>query len=218
VLSPEGDIERIIGSETAGEASGVYFHGDELFVCDGARRDVQAFDVGSGRFLYRFGKENLSMPIGICVHNGNAWVTDIVLHQVLMFDLKSGGLLKTLGSKGNGKTEFMAPTCLRVVDDRVFVGDAGNERLQVLSTAGEFMYSVHVGAKTLDMAFHDMELFLLDATTEEVIVVDPATSKRLRTFGRSGGDEPGEFDQPSGLAILLDQLYVCDSTRIQCFR
>jgi hypothetical protein len=60
-------------------------------------------------------------------------------HRIVRFD-RSGKYLSAFGKRGSGPGEFMQPHGLALDSQgRLFVGDRGNNRVQVMSTDGKFI-------------------------------------------------------------------------------
>jgi DNA-binding beta-propeller fold protein YncE len=231
VFSVKGEFKVSIGGPNRGDSDGlfkcpdgVHIHGDELFVSDYDREDVQVFSVNKERkFLRKFGKGHLRNPRGLCVvGDSEVWVSDIGLHQVVVFDIKTGQLIKTIGStQGSGDEQFDYPYDVCAVGEEVFVSDSSNKRLQVLSKAGKFVRRIGSAGQfdyPTGLCFHAGEVYVSDFNGHRIVVVDPASGKTLRTFGKEGTGD-GEFNSPLGVAVLQGQLFVsdCHNHRIQSF-
>jgi DNA-binding beta-propeller fold protein YncE len=124
------------------------------------------------------------------------------------------------GQKGMGEGEFNDPTGLAVGGDRVFVTDAGNNRIQVFDLDGKFIrqWDVPEWDKYLwhypDTAFdtNDKRLYVTSGWTNEVLVFD-ADGNRLDSL--KSVEEPAKLDNPSSL-VLADaksrkRLYVLNT-------
>ena len=60
-------------------------------------------------------------------------------HRIVRFD-KNGKYLSQFGKRGNGPGEFMQPHTLALDSQgRLFVGDRGNNRVQIMTTDGKFI-------------------------------------------------------------------------------
>ncbi len=97
--------------------------------------------------------------------------------------------------------QFRGPVhCADVSIDRlVYVCDRGSRRIQVFTTAGEYVsehFFGNIGASTWDVAFSPDEeqtyIYIPDGTNQRVRVVLRETMQELTTFGQ-GGRYPGMF-------------------------
>src|ERR1035437_4075170 len=62
---------------------------------------------------------------------GRLWVTDPINHQVHLFS-KEGDYVQSLGKRGSGPGEFLAPHGIAVgPDGLIYVADSGNQRIQI---------------------------------------------------------------------------------------
>jgi DNA-binding beta-propeller fold protein YncE len=75
----------------------------------------------------------LNMPQGMRLDsNGHVWVADTGNHRIQEFS-PTGTLLSVVGKKGSGPGEFDSPTGVVCREDKVYVADNGNRRVQILA-------------------------------------------------------------------------------------
>ncbi|XP_037035974.1 peptidyl-alpha-hydroxyglycine alpha-amidating lyase 1 isoform X2 [Bradysia coprophila] len=108
-----------------------------------------AFNRTTGSVVYEYGKDLFYMPHGLTIdHEGNVWVTDVALHQVMKFNAK--GDMKTpeitLGmafKPGPSKSQFCKPTAVAVLPDgQFFVSDGYcNSRILKYSKEGKLLFN-----------------------------------------------------------------------------
>lgn len=108
-----------------------------------------AFNRTTGMVVYEYGKDLFYMPHGLTIdHEGNVWVTDVAMHQVMKFNAK--GDMKTpeivLGTAfrpGSSKSQFCKPTAVAVLPDgQFFVSDGYcNARILKYSKEGKLLFS-----------------------------------------------------------------------------
>ena len=129
-------------------------------------------------------------------------------HSIRKFS-PEGQLLASVGTKGTGQLQFNSPTDIAVntSNNKVFVADTNNHRIQVLnsdltfsatfgkqgSDKGQFR---HPNAIACDSAGN---VYVADSGNHRVQVFT-AEGKFLRMFGRCG-EGRGELDFPIGIAL-----------------
>lgn len=136
-----------------------------------------------------------------------------------------GRLLWEFGRKGSAPGELDSPAAVAVdAENRVYVTDTGNRRVQVFSRKGEVLRVIRPeGEDALERPFG----IAVDA--EGRIWVGDRAKHRITAFAADGtidrilgkeGAAPGEFRDPAHLKIVDDLLYVADrgNRRIQVFR
>jgi len=163
-----------------------------------------SFSLEFGSFGTTEGK--FKSPSGLAFDRGNdlLYVADTDNDRIQIFDVDgncSGSdevandvcFVDEFGTSGNGEGEFDSPTAM-VLDtgsDLLYIVDSGNDRIQIIDVDG------NCGS---------------DELADDVCFVDE--------FGTKGNDE-GEFDSPSGIALdtSTNYLYVADTknNRIQIF-
>lgn len=106
-----------------------------LYVTDSMNFRVQIFHP-SGKLLSSFGSlgdgsGNFNRPKGIGVDSdGHIYVVE-GLHDVVQIFDEEGRFLLAFGESGTGDGEFWLPAGLTIHDDRIYVADSSNRRVQV---------------------------------------------------------------------------------------
>ena len=106
-----------------------------LYVTDTMNFRIQIF-AADGRHLTTFGQlgdgsGDFNKPKGIALDSeGHVYVVEGLFDAVQIFD-EAGRFLLTFGTSGAGDGEFWLPTGICIRDDRVYVADSANHRVQV---------------------------------------------------------------------------------------
>lgn len=112
----------------------------KLYVNDTMNFRVQIFDLDGG-YINSFGKHgdasgHFSQPKGVGVDSkGHIYVVDAIFHRVQIFD-NEGRYLMAFGSQGSGAGEFWLPSGLFIDQDKIYVADSYNRRVQVFQYVG----------------------------------------------------------------------------------
>lgn len=192
---------------------------DTIYVADAGLRTVLSFDA-AGRYLGAFGSaENLTNPADVAVSpdGSRLFVADSRAHRIVAIDRASGEVASSFGLEGEGPGEFRFPTSLAFgSDERLYVADQENSRIQIFSPEGEFLEEfggAATGMKTLDkprdVAFDESgAIYVADFGHETVHVFNPDLSSRGRIGERGRGK--GRFRGVSGVAVRGESLAVVD--------
>jgi len=203
-----------------------------FYVSDSALGKIFVFDKEGRfrRFIGDAGGEGIfKRPTGLAVDRAanRIYLTDTLRHQVYVLDAQ-GRVERQWGQRGAGAGEFNYPTAVALAEDRVFVLDAMNFRVQVFTRAGAYVSSFGSPVNEPGGFFRPKGL-AVDEQRELVFVVDALfevvqaftfEGKLVFAFGRPGSG-PGEFHLPAGICLLADgRLLVADSHngRLQVFR
>jgi DNA-binding beta-propeller fold protein YncE len=106
-----------------------------LYVVDAMNFRVQVF-TPQGRYLSAFGRAgdgsgDFSRPKGVALDSeGHVYVVDGLQDVVQIFDA-DGRFLLAFGQPGNDEGEFWLASGIAIVDDRIYVADSSNGRVQV---------------------------------------------------------------------------------------
>jgi len=103
----------------------------------------KVFEYNSKNKSFRIINDSLilNQPTGIAYSNvdNNIWVVETASHRLTILK-EDGTLIKHIGKRGNGDSEFNFPTNLCIADDgNIYVVDAMNFRIQILDKNGEFL-------------------------------------------------------------------------------
>ena len=109
--------------------------------------------------------EKMNIPAGICISQDKVFVTQFNGHCINMYDLESK-LIKSVGSKGNGESQFNGPLGLDVSDvsSNIYVCERNNHRIQILTQ--ELKYHSMLGIDLLEYP-RDVKV-----TRDRVLVLD----------------------------------------------
>lgn len=117
------------------------FAGGQLLVNDTMNFRVQVFSA-EGQHLKTFGKHGTGsghfvQPKGVAIDSeGHVYVADALANQVQIFD-SDGTFLLGFGSSGTGPGEFQMPTGIAILEDKIYVADSHNQRVQVFRYRNE---------------------------------------------------------------------------------
>lgn len=213
--------------------SGLAVSGTTIWVADTDNNRIQAFST-SGAHLLTIGKAGSGdgqfvRPQGIAVDAaGNVYVADTNNHRIQVFD-SSGKFLRKWGSppeKWDTPEETYCPTCtgdgefrfpahLDVQDGNVYVVDSNNNRVQVFTTAGQFVRkwgSAGNGNGQLNLPVG------IDAGSDGFIYVADTYNNRVQKFTPTGGfvsawsvlDAGQTTARPNGILYYNGKVFVAD--------
>jgi DNA-binding beta-propeller fold protein YncE len=182
---------------------------------------VERADAAPGDFLFKWGTPHLlNHPDTIAVDgSGNIYL--LQNSQVWVLD-KKGTLLRSWGSYGTGHGQFVYPSGLAVAGDKVYVSDAGNDRIQEFDSNGNFirtwgsqgtgpgMFSFPEGIAT----DKNGNVYIADSENARIQVFD-GSGNFIRSFAGSGDVQ---LRYPRDLAVDgAGNIYVVDGVDILVF-
>ncbi|UCC30149.1 MAG: 6-bladed beta-propeller [Phycisphaerales bacterium] len=152
-------------------------------------------------------------------------LVDVSAHNIKVLGL-DGSLRRIIGRRGTGPGEFNFPCAVADDGDLIWIVDAGNQRVQGLTRAGEPVVSIgQPGDAPGDLALpkdvaidSDGHIYVVDRRYENIQIFN--RSGTLLLFFGEEGTGPGEFWLPAGIFIDSDdRIWVCDSYngRVQVF-
>ena len=188
----------------------------QLVVAEWSGKKVTVFDREDKK-VQAIKSDKLSHPTGVAVDkDDNIYVSDDSNCLLLKFS-KEGKLVKVVGQRGTQPGQFDDHGIIKVINDKVYVCDCGNNRVQILNTELEYMnsfgcYGDGVGQFkypsdiTQDRAGN---LYVTDTNNNRVQVFD-CKGQFLSTFNKKGAASE-QLKSPHGICVGSDQLvYVCD--------
>jgi len=167
------------------------------------------------------GNINLVNPWGIAFsRNGTCAVADNYNHCVFIFNCKNQ-LVRKIGQAGTRKGQFKSPRGLAFDDaNYLYVADYGNDRVQKLSTGGQYVLQLDSYALSLGSGFYKMNYPTGIATYDDkVYVTERTTSKGYISVFLSNGRfcftiGSKEMSEPYDITVRADeQLLVADCNK-----
>lgn len=182
-----------------------------LYVADMGRKQVVCFDLqGNPRKIY--GKTNQFDPSDVDFYKNKLFVCDVKRHQVEVLDKSTGETLYKIGKPGSKEGELFHPTNICVRNDKLYVSDTSNFRVQVFDTWGKFITAFgEIGdrpgnfsrGKGIDVD-REERIYVVDAAFENVQVFDKNSQLLLYMFGPGG--ERHNINLPAGIVVDYDNL------------
>ncbi len=210
------------------------------------------FFTTDGKLVEQWGRRGtnageLMMPRSVAVNSRDEiFVTEYgLVERVQIFNihqgpsntvasLASGGtnrwsapFIKTFGRPGNGNGEFNRAEGIAVdAQDRIYVADSCNHRIQIFSSDGKFIRAHGTAGKGRGQFSYPYDVYVDTAGRQFVcefgngrIQVFDANDQSIDVVGRQGA-EPGQLNDPWGIAFdSKGNMYVADSQnhRVQKF-
>jgi DNA-binding beta-propeller fold protein YncE len=182
---------------------------------------VEIAAAAPGDFLFKWGKPHLlSNPNAIAVDgSGNIYL--LQGSQVRVLD-KNGTLLRSWGSYGTGNGQSIYPSGLALAGNKVYVCDAGNDRIQEFDSNGNFI-KLWGGEGTGAGKFSFPEGIATDKSGN--VYVSDTGNSRIEIFDGNGsfirsftGSGDGQLHSPANLAVDgAGNIYVVDGFNILAF-
>lgn len=156
--------------------------------------------------------ENMSSPEGVTSdEQDNIYVASTGNNMILKF--KNGKLLKKVGGRGDGRHEFKRPHDIEIADDGLlYIGDPGNSRIQVFTTALDYKSTVLEKKQPFKepkyLALNtDGWLFVADQHNNQLRVFDH-TRKQVGVVKSAGGKSLNYIE---GVEVVGDRMWISDT-------
>ena len=208
-----------------------------VFVADNAARRIMVYDLNGNYLRYFGGKEELDRPSGVAVSPDGTYVyvvdtggIESDAHNLVIYDGKTGELIKKVGKRGSEEGNFNLPT-MAAVDSkgRVYVLDSGNFRVQRFTAEGDFEMAFgrvgnrfgHFSRPKGIAVDKDDNVYVVDSSFANFQIFNESGELLLFIGERSFSNEPGKFSLPADIHTDEDgRIYVVDQffSKIDVFR
>lgn len=157
-------------------------------------------------------RRRISKPYGLAARDGVVYVCDTKGLALVRMDFKNK-YMEVMGIKGPGRLLKPINVAIDALDYK-FVVDVARKDIVVFGPDNKYVtaFKVPEPCHPVDLAVYGSELFVLDNdATPQIVVFERQSGKVLRSFG-SEGEEPGQFNRPSSIAIGPEgYIYVSDT-------
>ncbi len=209
----------------------------DLYVSDITAQRIMVYS-SDGQFLRSIGNaRQLRRPSDVAVSNDGSHLyvmdtggVDSMLHQVQVYDTRNGELIKTIGRRGSKEGEFNLPIQLTVgPQDRLYVVDSGNFRVQVFDPEGNFLFTFGtVGrlpgqfARPKGIATDPSgNIYVIDTAFGNFQIFNARGQLLMHIGDRGQSGMPGKYMLPAGIDVDEDgRIYVVDQffRKVDVFR
>ena len=216
-------FDELVDGTKLGNPVQVHITDGEVWITDRRLKSIEIFDL-EGEHLRTFepeGEEDYDWsPLAVeDSPDGGFWVTDVggsKNHRLHYFS-EEGSRTLTIGStyQANSLEDapggFYFPTGVALSsDERVYVSDGNNRRVQVFGLDGEFKAFVDTSGIPRGIAIDNQDrVYVVDAGAHSIEIYD-LEGTRLTQFGGRGMG-PGQFNYPNYVALDdRPKIYVSD--------
>ncbi len=227
-FSPDGNflLQWQMPQTDLGKAKGMDRDNDgNIIVIEPHYQRVNIF-TPEGKLVSQWGRHGtndgeFTMPRSVAVNSHNNFlITEYTLEdRVQIFSADGKKLIKAFGHTGDGNGEFSRPEGICVdSQDRIYVADSCNHRIQVFSPDGKWLRSHgRAGSGPGELSYpYDIRVdkegrqYVCEFGNSRIQIFD-ANDHPLEIIGHPGG-EPGDFSNPWSIAFDSEEnLYVADS-------
>ncbi len=196
-----------------------------IVVADSVRGEVILFDRDLRKPRVLAG--NIERPTGVVCRGDEVFFVATGEHRVVVVNV-ANGVTRTIGSRGEGPSQFNFPAAIAIGESSLFIGDTLNFRVQQIdgltgaqrSELGGLGDGAGDTPRIKGLAVDASgRLWISDAHLDRLSVFGP-DGKLVAMIGGSGGGG-GQFSFPAGLAVAADgRIAVADSLnrRVQILR
>ena len=180
-----------------------------VWVVDAGLHQVMKFNSSGKRVLVVGGqKVRFNMPTDVAfLSDGSFVVSDgYVNSRIVKFDAE-GHPVAAWGTKGGQPLQFQTPHSVAVDDqDRIYVADRENNRIQVVSPQGEYLAAWTNVDRPITVRFAAGSLFVLSNLEADKGVVRRLSldGRILESFHTKPSGSTDDFEWPHGLAVSGD--------------
>jgi len=207
---------------TTRRAGAIDVSGNELYVSE-IMRSIKVFNILTKEIIREW--KPIGYSCAIKVHNGNLYYANIEDNKIYVYNLL-GELIQQFGKSGSEPGELSKPYGMDIDDQFVYIVEFGNSRVQVFHLFN-YTSSHHWGNQgrgngrfrdPAEIRLHEDFCYVGDVSGVQMFGKD---GEFLYRFGTTTpGDCTGEFRNVTGILVLNNCLYVCDSgnSRLQVFQ
>lgn len=207
-----GEAHRLGGDRGIGkirQPNNLTFDDDgNLYVADRLRQAVLVYHPDES-FKTAWGRPGEVEPVDVAAGPDELFVTNAKTHEIEVWSLEDGSLLRTFGGLGRDPGKFFFPSHMALDGDgNLLVTDTGNFRVQKVTLEGEPVaifggpgrsFGRFAWPKGLDLDRHG-RLYVADSRFANIQIFDP--EGRLLLFFGAPGPDGGHLNLPAGVSVI----------------
>lgn len=196
-----------------------------LLVADTGNDRVAIYEVAGAKGKLVGGVTKLSKPEGVAAGpRESIYVSTVGDHDVRQW--RAARFVRIAGEYGEGVEQMIRPHDVDVDEQgRVYVSDPGNDRLHVLDAELQFRETIGGPKYNFNEPKYfaiapDGWLFIADEYNHQIKILDENRTLVLTIGSGEAGKGPNRFDNPEGVEIRGENLWISDSdnNRIVLYR
>jgi hypothetical protein len=207
------------------QVTGIATDGDNLWIGDYFGNRALKFNssgnkiqqIGKASFRDYYDKTSLSQISDIGIDSAhNTWIVDQGAHHIAIFD-SSGTWIGELGEaweSGSDTNHFRNPKSIAFdSSNNIYVSDYGNDRIQVFDSNKAYKTTISVNTPTR-IAVFGTALYIPSENDCKIYVyniADLSSISLTNTLGSSCGSSNSQFNEPNGVAVNSNYLFIADS-------
>jgi tripartite motif-containing protein 71 len=195
--------------------SGIAVNASGVYVADSGNHRVQVFDH-AGTALDAYGAlgtspRDLNTPMGLASASDNGYmdiyIADSLNHRVVRWDKTSSNIpiLGSVTAPDGHLTQPMGIAHSERIPERLFVADFGNNRIQVFSLEGDFLYGWTLNQPPVDVAIDPKDYHVWVATQPGTVHRFDINGNFINSWTPPAGPNPGEIGVVKGINVDGEQ-------------
>lgn len=169
-INGNGVIEKIVDS--LDRPMHIAASGETLFIPQYGNDQIAVFDK-KGLFLLQL-QDSLDAPAGIGVKGKEKAVADFYNNRILYSDGTKRPWI-SFGREGSHEGEFYYPTDVQITEQKIWVADAYNNRIQIFDKQGNFLHMMGQDQKmnaATGLFVSETEVLVTDFENNRVLIFD----------------------------------------------
>ncbi len=192
LLRTVDSLERPMHIASSGNTVYVPLYGNDL-IAKISKKAIRALPL----------KDSLDAPAGVSVYGEEMAIADFYNHRILYS--ADGETYIPIGEEGKSEGQFYYPTDVQITEDRIWVADAYNNRIQVFTKDGRFVKALGADQKmnaATGIYVDAREVIVTDFENDRVLVLDHAGGlKQILAEG---------VEKPTDVVVHQEKLYIAN--------
>ena len=219
----DNEVERTYGGSDINMPYCLNINNDQWYACDGDDEWILKYDFSPEWDRIGNNWEPKMKPTSVQLYHGLLYVSETYYNEIRTYDITENRIVDRFGKEGIYNVEFKKPNDLVVWNDKIYIADTGNDRVQVINLNGTFITNIGLGYgnysinNPLSIALNDDGYLFVVEENNIISVFDP-NGYPIEQFGEEG-DGDYQFDEAISITTNEDKIYIVDmdNKRVQVY-